>query len=389
MEINGIIISDIHYGIKTTEYLNNELNNVFFTYLHKLKKIDFICITGDFFDRKLYANEIAIKYAILFMDNLVKIAIKHKCPIRIVYGTESHEVNQYEIFSTYENSEEVDFKVIKNVSEEELLKDLNVLYIPETYVVDKDEYYEDYFKEDNKYDLVFGHGIIQEAMTEAVRHLEKSKSDKRKKAPVFKSSELSRICKGKVFFGHYHKPTNIEDKVFYVGSFSRWKFDEEEDKGFYHIIKKKNKYELNFIVNSLAKKYNTYSYGYNSKIMSDENELIDELNRIDSLIKLKNIDYVRYIFNIPDDYPNPEFIINLLNEKYKYDDNIKVKLVNGYVEKKKMLNKEKLNNTMREYDMIFDKSLELESKISYFIKKKWNIEIDKEKIKNHLYDDLK
>ena len=71
---------------------------------------------------------------------------------------------------------------------------------------------------------------------------------------------------------------------------------------------------------------------------------------------------------------NVKDIINILNERYKFNDNIKFKVVNGYVEKKKKVNKQRLNEVMSEYPFIFDKSQKLEDKIVYFIKKRYEYE---------------
>ena len=118
-----------------------------------------------------------------------------------MYGTESHECNQYDILSLLKIYDKI--RVIKQVTEEELLPGLNVLYLPEEHILDKKEYYKEFFEEDQKYDYIFGHGIIREAMKEAAVQNDTS-SDKRKKVPVFSTAEFRRICKGQTYFGHYH-----------------------------------------------------------------------------------------------------------------------------------------------------------------------------------------
>ena len=389
MKYTGVIISDIHFGAIDPYIFKNELMNVFLYHIENMKKIDFIIITGDYFDHKLYLNEKNSDFAIAFMDKLISIAEKNNCPIRCIYGTESHEVNQYNIFSIYNENTNIDFKVIYTVCEEELLKDLHVLYLPEEYIYDKKDYYKDYFNNINKYNYIFGHGIIQEVMTMASKDSSNKKKDtNRKKVPVFTTRDLLNICKGQVYFGHYHINTNISDKIFYVGSYSRWVFGEEDPKGFYIVNydSDKNKYTQEFIENYLARKFITFEYGYNSHVINTEEDLLHELNKKDKLIENHNGDHVRYIFNIPENYPNPEFIINILNERYKYNNLIKVQLVNGYVKNKKKINKKKLNDTIEEFPMIFDKSVKLENKIEYFIKKKNNKEIPIDIIKKYLYE---
>lgn len=387
MKYNGIVISDIHFGVIDPQQLKKELVEVFLYYLENMKKIDFIVITGDYFDHKLYVNDSNSNCALGFMDALISICKEHSCPLRIVYGTESHEVSQYNIFSIYENNPDIDFKVITTVTEEELLKDMHVLYIPEEFVYNKKDYYKDFFDNKDKYDYVFGHGVITEVMTNAVRH-DKEKESTRKKVPYFTTMELNKICKGQVYFGHYHCNTNIDNKIFYVGSYTRFCHGEDEPKGFYHITYNvdKGKYEEKFIENYMAKKYVTYTYGYTSDILNDEENMIKELDKLDKLNELNQNDYVKYVFNIPENHPNPEFVINVLNERYKHNDTVKVKITNGYVEKKKKINKEKLNDAMSEYPMIFDKSAKLEDKIVYFIKKKYDKDISVENTKKYLYE---
>ena len=67
----------------------------------------------------------------------------------------------------------------------------------------------------------------------------------------------------------------MNDTIFYVGSFSRWIHGEMEPKGFYHTIYDIDKdcYSQKFIENYLAKKYITYTYGYNSSVMNSEEDL--------------------------------------------------------------------------------------------------------------------
>lgn len=389
MKYNGIIISDIHFGAIDALQLKNELLNVFIKYISELKKIDFIIIDGDYFDHKLYLNDRVSDYAMSFMNALIKIAREHSCPIRIIYGTESHEVNQYMIFNDYCNDPNINFKVIYTVSDEELLQNMNVLYLPEEYMTSKKEYYSKYFNGNKKYDYVFGHGIIQEVMTDACRNSDSDKKTERKKVPIFKSKELEKICNGQVYFGHYHINTNMNDKIFYVGSFSRWIHGESEPKGFYHVVydTDKKKYNQTFIENYLAKRYITYTYGYDSEVLESEDKLLKELDKRDKLTESTDTDNVRYIFNIPENHPNPEFIINILNERYKFNDNIKFKVVNGYVEKKKKVNKQRLDEVMSEYPFIFDKSQKLEDKIVYFIKKRYEYDISHEHVTDILYGD--
>ena len=386
MERTGLLLADIH--IKAQDYQQTYKEYKFLEKYLENKKYDYCIILGDFFDRKIYSYEDYIELAYMYMALL----IKHCEKVRVVYGTKSHENDQYEIFNFLEDHimyklipdcQKIDFKVIKTVQSEELFPDLNVLYLPEEYILDKREYYKDYF--DKKYDYVFGHGVIQEVMSNAVRHIDK-KIDKlkvRKKPAVFTTSELKEICKGQVYFGHYHIHTNISDKVFYVGSFCRFCHGEEEQKGFYEITKDK-KYSNSFIENTEAKKYVTIKYGYKDRIFSDEEKLLETIKSIPKKKELAGIDELRVIFNIPENYEKSEFLINLLNERFKFMEDIKIEVVNGYVELKKQANKEQIKEVFDKYDIIFDKNESDENKIAFFIKEKNGKDIPGVTIKKYL-----
>lgn len=383
----GLLIADLH--IKAQDYMQTYKEYKFLEKYLENKTYDFCIILGDFFDRKIYSYEdyiqLSYKYMILLMSHCKK--------IRVVYGTRSHENDQYNIFDMatkdiYKlapSSFSIDYKVIKHVEEEELFPDMNVLYVPEEYVLDKKEYYSSYLGT-KKYDYIFGHGVIQEVMSNAVRHSDKktNKIKNHKKPPVFTTAELKESCKGQTFFGHYHIHTNIDNKIFYVGSFSRFCFGEEESKGFYEIQTDGKNYESNFVKNLEARTFITKRYGYKDKIFSSEENLMKEINSIQKRKEVAGIDYLRLVFNIPEDYENSEFMINLLNEKFKFSDDIKIEVVNGYIEKKRQANKEQVKEIFKNYDIIFEKDIPLENKISYFIKEKNEKEIIPENVKKYL-----
>ena len=261
---------------------------------------------------------------------------------------------------------------------------MKVLYLPEEHILDKKEYYKEFFEEDQKYDYIFGHGIIREAMKEAAVQNDTS-SDKRKKVPVFSTAEFRRICKGQTYFGHYHVNTDMDD-VFYVGSFTRWQFGEDQDKGFYETCfnTKKETYTNKFIKNELAKMYKTISFGYKDKIFDDVDTLHQELDRVDHLIKTDAFDHVRFEVNIPETQENPEFVIDYLKERYKFNKNIKVNIVNGYIEAKKKQQKEKIKEDNDKYDFIFEKDISLKDKTSHFISIEYNRDISPDHIENYL-----
>jgi hypothetical protein len=387
MKYTGYVISDIHIGIKEIEKLYEEYKNIFIRKLKEEKHIDYIIICGDYFDHKLFLNDKESSYAYMMMLDIIN-SCSSDTKIRLIYGTESHECNQYNILTKLSSIKNIDIKLVKYASEEELFPDLNILYLPEEHVYDKSDYYNDFISTNKKYNYVFGHGVIREAMKEAASQIE-NKSGKRKKVPVFSTAEFRRICKGETYFGHYHVNTDMDD-VFYVGSFTRWQFGEEEPKGFYRLEydTKKEKYSHEFIENTMAPIYKTISFGYKDKVFNSMSEMEDKLNAIDKLIKSKAFDHVRFIFNIPESHDDPESLILYLKEKYKFNDCIKVEIMNGYIDVKRRQQKEEVKKETDKYSFIFDRNMSLEDKTSHFIGIEYNREIPPERISSYLYKPL-
>lgn len=385
MKYNGYVISDIHIGANSTEKLYEEYKSIFInTIKNDYDSLNFIIICGDYFDHKLFLNEKDSAYAYTMMIDLLE-ATRDDVKIRLIYGTESHECNQYNIISKLKTIYKRDIEVIKYASEEKLFPDLHILYLPEEHVYNKDEYYDELFSEYGKYDYIFGHGVIREAMKEAATQIE-NKQGKRKKVPVFSTAELRKLCKGETYFGHYHVNCDM-DSVFYVGSFTRWQFGEEEPKGFYKIScnTDKNKYSHEFIENTLAPIYKTISFGYDNKVFKSIDDTKNTLDHIDKIIKDNYFDNVRFMFNIPLDYEDPEFLILYLKERYKFNDSIKLEIVNGYIDNKRKQQKEEVKEENDKYSFIFDKNMSLEDKTSYFINIEYNRQISPEEISVYLY----
>lgn len=390
MKYTGLVIADIHVGAFDINKLNDEYQKIFIDYIKSLKSLDFIIIDGDFFHHKFYLNDKESVMAYHMLQSLFDACKPLGTKIRIVYGTESHECNQYDVLSIMDLYKDV--KVIKTATKEELLPNLNVLYLPEEYITDKSKFYKDLFND--SYDYIFGHGVIKEMMSNAVAHMKATNTDKRKKVPIFSSGELSDICDGEVYFGHYHINSEIDNKVYYVGSFSRWEFGQEGRKGFYKISCNTDKktYKSEFIENTLADKFVTISYGYKSKIFNeglvDNTELEKTLSSIDKKIDDKIFEHVRFEFNIPSTCQEPEGLIQYIKERYKFNDSVKVNFVNGYVEEKKAKKKEAIEKENTEYEFIFDNNLGIADKVMNFISITYNEYIPVENINMYLNDDV-
>lgn len=271
-----LLLADIHIGsIKDTNYVYRVMTDIIDKEI-SLIHADMVIILGDYFDRLFKANEENISLAINIMSYLVRACIREKTAIRLIYGTESHEMNQYRLFNYHITSSHVDMKVIDSVTEE-VFNGHNILYIPEEYVDDKYDYYSKFLNSNKHYDYIFGHGIIEDGMPAIVSSSHEKHKSGEKQVPRFKSGELSAVSDICVF-GHYHVHTKINGSVYYLGSLFRNKFGEEVPK-YYGIINDK---DISFVENTEAYVYKTIEFDPASDIFTSSDNIINELNRIKS-----------------------------------------------------------------------------------------------------------
>lgn len=379
----GLIIADVHVGAIDPLTLHNELRQSFLSYIESLKVLDFIVIAGDLFDSRISLNSEHAKQLFYFLRDLIQICSRRNIKLRILKGTESHDNKQLEIIKYISTLGDV--KIISTVSEEDLFDNLKVLYIPEEYMNNMEEFYDEFFN-GKTYDMIFGHGLVSDvAFIAKMQESEVTMS----KAPVFDSNKLLSICKGPIFFGHIHKPQCIKDRLYYVGSFSRWVFGEEEKKGFMSVAYTPDtgSFQTEFIENKYAKEYNTMIIDYKSDFYKNDANM--QIEHIISLVNNITVDKLRIIFNIPEDYPNPTLLTNLINDVFSKYSHIKVIIKNNSKEKQKKEEMEKkIQSLIDTYDFIFDKGIKTEEKLSRYIKIKYNKDISVEQIRQYIYEKI-
>ena len=311
----GAIIADIHIGVIDDDIMIRELDEIFFNKINEYK-LDFVIMAGDLFDKQIKVNGKGFKSLSVFIVKLVEYCCNNNTKLRIIQGTYSHDLDQLKyvdaLLSVYFNNHNLDYKLIYSVTSEELFDNLKILYIPEEYIEDKKEYYKDYLYNDNKYDIVVGHGVIEESMSVAVRNMNKD-VNKRLKAPIFKSKELDNVCSC-VFFGHYH----VHDE-YYIGSFTRWVHNEEEEKGFILLSVDENISDI-FITNHLAKTFKTINIDFDENVYVNIKDTINE-DKYDNL----RINIVSNNIIDSDNRKQLESIIKIMDKgvKLKINDNKK------------------------------------------------------------------
>lgn len=372
-------ISDIHFGAPDPDHLMDSLNKNFLKKLKKLPKLDLIVICGDLYDYVYNLQNISVKYSFMFMDKLVKLAKKKNAKIRVIRGTVFHDgKNQLDVFKFYEYDLNCDFKIIKNVEDEEIFENFNVLYIPEEYMKDKYEYYKEYLnKPDNHYKMIFGHGMFREVAFGKENEVTKSE------APIFEVNDLARVCAGPIIFGHIHIRTIIYNKVYYNGSFERWRQGEEESKGFYITLynNKNDRYVLGFVENKDAKKYISIDIS-DLLLKYDEQQMIryiDEVYKLEDIYKLRlDIDCEKIGDN--------DLIVKILKEYYSRHMFIDVNIKNDKISELKKESKEN-EELIDTYGYLFDNKMPIENKLTLFIKDRFQYNIDPDRVNQLLLQD--
>lgn len=362
--LKGVVISDIHFGIKDSERLYEELQD-FLNYLEN-HEFDILHINGDYFDKKISLNDLAAKYAITFFDKLVNLCIEKRAKLRVIQGTKSHDLDQLEIFYHYLSNPNLDLKIYSTV-DEEYIEGLHYLYVPEEYISDYKKYYEKWLE--NKPDIMMGHGTwdfvaFDNQIIESENH--------NKSAPVFMYDDWKDIGAFAVF-GHIHTRQNYKNKIYYPGSYTRWVFGETKPKGFliYEIDPETKKYQVQFIENKKAPIYKDISFqGIDIENLDVKHiiKLIEDVQSDDSISKVRvNLDGLDETKQL------------IIKKALSNNSNIKFKV---------SADKNFTNETnYKEFSFIEDDSISLAKKIQMYIQKVYNKFLSEEFINKHIVKD--
>ena len=371
-----VVLSDVHFGALDSKQLMTELGSEFIDKIEEMPIIDMIIIDGDLYNSKLSLNSSHSKAAFIFLAKLCEIAKKKNVVIRIIKGTSSHDNDQLDNLEVFKDI--CDFKVVNTFSDENF-RGIDIVYIPEEYI-DDEGYYDKLYN--GSYDLGFGHGMVKEAAF--VAHKQES-AITMKKAPVFDTNKLLGAIKGVCMFGHIHTPMRIKKRFYYCGSFSRWCFGEEEDKGFniiYYTPEYPEKTKVEFVKNNLARIYDTVT------IDVVDASVENTLNTIKNAIDMTSFYKKRIIVNIAKTVTDRRLMSDLINETFgKYS---MITIVINSLEKEEIRRQsdEKVERLLSEYGFIFDKSIPKDEKIQRYINKKYNRNIPLDKIRDYLFNKI-
>lgn len=378
------MIADVHLGVIPVDRQKQELEAIFFKDLERIKSLDLIVVLGDVYDKKIYLNDETTSAAIWFYQRLVQIARQKQAKVRLLYGTKSHEADQYNLLQHISQTKSDDVRVIYQAEKETVEKGITTLYLPEEHIYSKSEYYSDLiYHAEEPYQYVFGHGVIDEILKTGE---DTAKEVTRLHVPRFTIGDFRACCNGCVFFGHYHIHSEYEDFVYYVGSYNRWKFGEEEAKGYmlseYDL--EKESYKNTFVENPLTDRYQTFYYGYKHPIFSSEDFLLEEFCKLEKMIEEKKYEKIRCILHIPETLEHPEFYINAFRERFRFSDDIKFEFGEGSTERARIADKEKARQIQDEYEYLNDDSLGIDVITSRFVEQDLKKTISPERVKIYI-----
>lgn len=334
--LTEIHIADLHFGAFDPEAQYNILMEQFITKVEQIPSIDVISIDGDTFDHKVMCNSNAAMYAVKFVDYLVDLCGRKNATLIVLGGTYSHDFDQLKLFYHYmDNSvnNSVDVRIITNI-QFEWIKGARILMIPELNGLDE-SIYQKFFHESGWYDEAFVHGTFEGSV---YGNLVSGSSR------LFTAKDFN-YCKGVAMSGHVHKSGCFQGFYYYCGCPYRWKFGEEEDKGFLILVHDLDTH-LHYVDFQTIDSYR-YDTIYVDQLMSEDPKVIcDWINkrRTES-----GIDYikVRFRVNVPghnrtiiNNYyrNNPHYLVEFLSneeiEKSKHTEDLESEQYNYLLDQK-------------------------------------------------------
>ena len=374
--VSIMVSADWHIGATDPYRFQNELLKLVSEKINEKKSLDLFVIAGDIFDMKEYLSSDSVKVFFIIMANLLTMTESYNTEFRIIEGTRTHDALQLSTLSIiFEKLMKITrVKFIEHVEEEYILG-MNVLYIPEEYVIDAELYYKDFFSK--KYDFIFGHGN-----TDLMWYMNKGKQTNISQAPVFKVCELCNIARY-TYFGHfhYHIAAGQDNRFKSIGPVTRWEFDKDGECGLYFT-----EYDINSKIAIEEYIFNEYAPILPTIVVTIKKEYeLDELNKV---IKkkitepMKNSDKLRLIVNIDTTVKNFNVMRDFVLASYGKIDNLSLvlKLFGNSEEKSNEETKESVEKSVEEKPYLYDKSMHDEARIAAFIRKKEGVNISLESI---------
>lgn len=376
MKYNILAIADIHWGAMDPDDMYDNLQ-FFLEFIRMKRDVDLVVICGDYFDYRLTLNSRPALKALRWFDELYNTCIQ--CGVkrlRAVKGTKEHDNDQWEAIHPREDGEF--FRKFYTCTAEETLPGLNCIYCPDE-TVNLKEYkklYGDLLQ--GHYNMGFFHGNFDIKLPKMIidQNLEAEIP-----SIIYMKEDWMKIIDGPMISGHWHDFTD-SDPLIYIGSFDRWAFGEEEDKGFLFVQydTEDNSYYWRHITNPFALRYETIIVD-NSLCASIEDfrALSDEIFRMreeDSTVRIR----VVYQITKEDD----ESLINFTEFRSAMSSQRHIKIdAKDFVKKRnREKEKERISVSSGRYSYILDHPNDIEANIHEYLLREKDTDISIEDIHN-------
>ena len=254
MAYRFIVLADLHWGAmdstQTYQHLSMVLNFI------RRAPPDFVVIAGDYFDYRIQLNSKTTLLAIKWFDELMKVCQESGVKkVRMFKGTAEHDNDQMEVFRpAYEDDSEF-FRLYTETTAEQLFEDLRVVYCPDE-PINLEEYWDlrwDRFMPNP--DIGFFHGNFDNVLP----GIEYQRiQEHHLPTMIYEYEHCARLIKGPLISGHWHIG-QTQKSLYYVGSYDRWAFGEEESKGFIYgeYNPEDHRYFIHRVINPMARIYKT------------------------------------------------------------------------------------------------------------------------------------
>jgi len=333
-QIIEIHIADLHFGAFNPKTQYEILQEQFISKIINLPRIDLISVDGDIFDHKVMSNSDVVLYASLFIDNLVSICREKNATLILLHGTYSHDYDQLKMFYHYMDDKSVDVRVVTQI-QFETVKGCKILCIPELYGVDE-SIYQHFFCESGWYDEAFVHGTFKGAVF----------GDNVGAGRLLTEKDFI-YCTGVAISGHVHKGGCFNGFYYYCGCPYRWKFGEEEDKGFLILVHDLDtRYHYTYFEKIESFRYDTIFL--DDLISDDPKNIIDYINHKQ---ESEGIDFIKVKVRFPVNGSDK----TIINNYYRNNSKTFVEFMDiSEIEEKKKEEQIKQDET---YSYLFDNSI--------------------------------
>lgn len=304
--LNEVHIADLHFGAFNPQTQYQILQEQFLLPISQIPKLDVIVVDGDTFDHKTMSNSDASMFASIFVDNLVQLAKSKNATLVLLHGTYSHDFDQLKLFYHYLEDKEVDIRIVTTIKFE-MIKGAKILCIPELYGVDE-SVYQKYFFESGWYDEAFVHGTFKGAVY----------GDNVGAGRLLTPEDFI-YCKGVAIAGHVHKSSCFNGFFYYCGCPYRWKFGEEEDKG-YLLLCHDLDTQIHYVQFQRIESFRYDTIYLDQLISEDPKQIIDYINKL----KIEQgIDFIKVRFRVP----VPGYNKTIINNYYRNNSNVNIEFM--------------------------------------------------------------